>query len=573
MKSAEDEVHEWDLMAESTTLAEVELRKRKEARSLMWKLSRDKERLWLQKSRMLWARNRDKNTRFFHIMASRRQRKNMIDSVCLEGVTFEDPIQIKQAVVRHFKHQFSESWTVRPKILGPFNVISPEAAAKLEEEFSTNEIWVAIKDCDGCKAPGPDGFNLECIKKCWPVMKNEIISMIQEFHTNAKLSSGINSSFLVLIPKKDNPLGLGDYRPISLVSSIYKILAKILSRRMKEVLPAVINEVQSAFVSGRHILDGVMIANEVVDGWHKAKKKGIILKLDFEKAFDSLNWDFLLSMLGNLGFGTRWIRWIKTCITSVKVSILVNGAPTEEFVPQKGLRQGDPLSPFLFLVAAEGLNLLLSRALEKGLIKGASVGSEQLGISHLQFADDTIIFCEGELEEVMNIKRVLRCFEVLSGLRINYHKSVVCGVGIQEEQTKVFAEALNCLSKKRPFNFLGLPLGASIRRRSTWSPVVDKIQKKLSSWKRKLMSFAGRLTLIKSALSNLPTYFLYFFKMPKGVVKTISKLQAKFLWGGSDSSRKVHLVKWREVTNSKNQCGLGVRDLGEVNVCLLLKWW
>lgn len=431
---------------------------------------------------------------------------------------------------------------------------------------------IAIKDCDGCKAPGPDGFNLECIKKCWPVMKNEIISMIQEFHTNAKLLSGINSSFLVLIPKKDNPLGLGDYRPISLVSSIYKILAKILSRRMKEVLPAVINEVQSAFVSGRHILDGVMIANEVIDGWHKAKKGGIILKLDFEKAYDSLNWVFLLSMLGNLGFGTRWIRWIKTCITSVKVSILVNGAPTEEFVPQKGLRQGDPLSPFLFLVAAEGLNLLLSRALEKGLIKGASVGTKQLGISHLQFADDTIIFCEGELEEVMNIKRVLRCFEVLSGLRINYHKTVVCGVGIQEEQTKVFAEALNCLSKKLPFNFLGLPLGANPRRRSTWSPVVDKIQKKLSSWKRKLMSVAGRLTLIKSALSNLLTYFLYFFKMPKGVVKTISKLQAKFLWRGSDSSRKVHLVKWREVTNSKNQGGLGVRDLGEVNVCLLLKW-
>ncbi|GMP98870.1 hypothetical protein CsSME_00046588 [Camellia sinensis var. sinensis] len=506
-------------------------------------------------------------------MASRRQRKNMIDSVCLEGVTFEDPIQIKQAVVRHFKHQFSESWTIRPKLSGPFNVIGPEAAAKLEEEFSTDEIWAAIKDCDGCKAPGTDDFNLECIKKCWPVMKNKIISMIQEFHTNAKLSCGINSSSLVLIPKKDNPLGLGDYRPISLVSSIYKILAKILSRRIKKVLLAVINEVQPAFVSGRHILDEVMIANEVVDEWHKAKKKGIILKLDFEKAYNSVNWVFLLSMLGNLGFGTRWIRWIKTCITSAKVSILVNGAPTEEFVPQKGLRQGDPLSSFLFLVAAEGLNLLLSRAFEKGLIKDASVGSEQLGISHLQFADDTIIFCEGELEEVMNIKRVLRCFEVLSGLRINYHKSVVCGVGIQEEQTKVFAEALNCISKKLPFNFLGLPLGANLRQRSTWSPVMDKIQKKLTSWKRKLMSFVGRLTLIKSALSNLPTYFLSIFKMPKGAVNTISKLQANFLWGGSDSSRKVHLVKWREVTNSKNQGGLGVRDLGEVNVSMLLKWW
>ncbi|XP_028077559.1 uncharacterized protein LOC114279501 [Camellia sinensis] len=401
---------------------------------------------------------------------------------------------------------------MKPNISGPFDVISSEAAANFEAVFSEDEICAALKACDGNKVPGPDGFNLACIQKCWPVMKSEIIQMIHEFHTNAKLSSGVNSSFIALILKKDNPSGLGDYRPISL----------------------------SAFVSGRHILDGVLIANEVVDGWHKAKNKGIILKLDFEKAYDSLNWEFLLPMLGKFGFGAKWIRWMKTCIITTMVSILVNGAPIEEFQPQKGLRQGDHLSPFLFIVAVEGLNLLLERAIEKGLIKGASVGFDQLaeglnllleraiekslikgasvgfdqlGISHLQFADDTIIFCEGLL------------------------------------------------------------LGANPRRKSTWSPVVDKFQKKLSSWKRKLLSFAGKLTLIKSALSNLPIYFLSILKMPKGVVKSISKLQANLLWEGSATNTKVHMVKWKEVTNSKNQGGLGVRDLGEANECLLLMWW
>ena len=144
-------------------------------------------------------------------------------------------------------------------------------------------------------------------------------------------------------------------------------------------------------------------------------------------------------MLGSFGFGARWIRWMKTCITTTKVSILVNGAATEEFQPHKGLRQEDPLSPFLFIVTVEGLNLLLNRAVEKGMIKGVTVGFDQLGISHLQFADDTIIFCEGANEEVLNIKTVLRCFEVMSGLKINYHKSVVCGVGYQEDQSKDFA--------------------------------------------------------------------------------------------------------------------------------------
>ena len=126
---------------------------------------------------------------------------------------------------------------------------------------------------------------------------------MHEFHSNGKLSKGVNSSFIVLIPKKDNPIGLGDYRPISLVSSVYKILAKVLFNRLKRVLPFVINEVQSTFVCGRYILDGVLITNDVVDDWKRSRKKGIILKLDFEKAYDSINWEFLLSMLNNFGFG------------------------------------------------------------------------------------------------------------------------------------------------------------------------------------------------------------------------------------------------------------------------------
>ncbi|XP_028093923.1 uncharacterized protein LOC114294021 [Camellia sinensis] len=325
---------------------------------------------------------------------------------------------------------------MRPKISGPSDVISSEAAANLEAVFSEDEIWAALKDCDGNKTPGPDGFNLACVQKCWPVMKSEIVRMFHEFHTNAKLSTGINSSFIVLIPKRDNSSRLGDYRPISLVSSIYKILAKVLSKRVKQVLSAMISEVQ-------------------------------------------------------------WIRWMKTCITTTMVSTLVNGAPTEEFQPQKGLWQGDPLSPFLFIVVAEGLNLLLERAIEKGLIKGASVGSDQFGISHLQFADDTIIFCEGGMKEVLNTKRVLRL-------------------------------AFRGQSQK----------------------------------KEHLVSSSGEVS--EEAL---------FLEEETGVVKSISKIQANFLWGGSATNRKVHMVKWKEVTKSKNQGGLGVRDLSEVNECLLLKWW
>lgn len=232
----------------------------------------------------------------------------MLESVLVEGERLEDPVLVKQEVVRHFSQQFSEHWIHRPKMSGPFATISPEAAVGLEEVFTEAEIWKAIQDCDGNKAPGPDGFNLACIQSCWKIMKGEIIQLMHEFHSNGKLSRGINSSFIVLIPKKDNPVGFGDFRPICLVSLVYKVLAKVLSRRLKRVLLSVISEVQSAFVYGRYILDGVLIANEVVDGWKRSTKKGIILKLDFEKTYDSMNWEFLVSMMRNFGYGEKLIN-------------------------------------------------------------------------------------------------------------------------------------------------------------------------------------------------------------------------------------------------------------------------
>ena len=255
-------------------------------------------------------------------------------------------------------------------------------------------------------------------------------------------------------------------------------------------------------------------------------------------------------MLTNFGFGGLWVSWLKECVTTARISVLVNGSPTDEFSPSKGLRQGDPLSPFLFNIVVEGLNLLLARAIDLGLIKGDSLGHSEIQLTHLQFVDDTLLFCEAEEAEVVTIKRILRCFEIVSGLKINFHKSVLCGVGIEEARAQVFASKFNCQCQKLPMKYLGLPLGANLKSRKSWQPVVDKVKSKLALWKRKLLSFGGRVTLIKSVLSNLPCYYLSVFKLPEGVAKTIDRLQAAFLWGSSEQKRKVHLVKWKEIITS-----------------------
>ncbi|CAL5404505.1 unnamed protein product [Camellia sinensis] len=574
LKALEAELHTLDILAEDGLLDDSGRSRRRVVRGEMWHLLRMVEWIWHQKSRLNWTLNGDKNTRFFHVFANTRQSRNMISSIVVNGVSYEDPSRVQLEVYQHFKKLFTEDWVSRPVLGGPFNTIEADYVSHhLVAEFSEAEVLAAIKDCNTNKAPGPDGFNLLCYQKFWKTMKPEIMQFFADFHTNSKLTYGINSTFISLIPKLENPSGLSDYRPISLVSSLYKILAKVLTHRLKPALSSIIGETQTAFIGGRNILDGVFIANEVVDGWKKTNKNGLILKLDFEKAFDSVNWEFLFSLLSSFGFGNKWISWMKTCVSTVRISILVNGAPTKEFSPQRGLRQGDPLSPFLFNIVAEGLNILLVRAINLGILRGVHVGSKDVLLSHLQFADDSILFSEADWDQMVLIKRILRCFEILSGLRINYHKSVVCGVGVSDSLLLSFAHLLNCKVHSLPLKFLGLPLGANPGKKSTWKPVIDKIRSKLSGWKRKLLSFAGRLTLIKSTLSSLPVYFLSLFKMPEGVAKEFEKIEAAFLWGSNDLKRKVHLVKWGKVTKSLNQGGLGIRRIRDMNACLLLKWW
>ncbi|XP_028108106.1 uncharacterized protein LOC114306978 [Camellia sinensis] len=387
------------------------------------------------------------------------------------------------------------------------------------------------------------------------------------------IKKGLNSTFLTLIPKIPNPSSLSDYRPISLLGCIYKVLAKVLSSRLKSVLPKLIDETQSAFVKGRQILDGILIANEVVDLWKRNSLGGLLLKLDFQKAFDSVNWNFLFHILQNFGFGEKWISWVKECVSSPHISVLVNGSPSQEFPPQRGLRQGDHLSPFLFNLVVERLNILIQRAKNLNLIKGVDIGGSGLNLSHLQFADDTLMFCNPDWDEIINLKRILSCFELISGLKINYQKSVICGVGVNRDFTSQVVEFFNCRVSSLPINYLGMPLGANPKRVSTWEPIINKVKKRIVSWKKRYLSLGGRITLIKSVLSSLPIYYMSLFKIPTQVANLIEKYQRSFLWGDSDVKRKLHLLNWEACSVSKHFRGLGFRKTKEGNDTLLCKWW
>ena len=189
----------------------------------------------------------------------------------------------------------------------------------------------------------------------------------------------LNATFLVLVPKGSTVEDLKDLRPIGLVGSLYKILSKVLANRIKRVMGLIISQSQNVFVEGRQILDAALIANEVVDSVLRRKEKGLMCKLDIEKAYDHIRWDFLLQTLERMGFGPKCIRWIRWCISTASFSVMFNGSPAGFFRSSRGLRQGDPLSPYLFVVGMEVLSCLLKRAAEGNLFLGADWGIVRVG--------------------------------------------------------------------------------------------------------------------------------------------------------------------------------------------------
>ncbi|RVW83126.1 putative ribonuclease H protein [Vitis vinifera] len=277
------------------------------------------------------------------------------------------------------------------------------------------------------------------------------------------------------------------------------------------------------------ILDASLIANEVIDFWHKRNEKGLICKLDIEKAYDSINWNFLMKVLVKMGFGSRWLEWIWWCISTAKFSIMINGVPAGFFSNSKGLRQGDPLSSYLFVLGMEVLSNLIRRAVDGGVLSGCRIrgrGEEEI-----------VLIPVGEVEDIEEL-----------------------------------AVELSCKVGLLPTVYLGLPLGAHHKAVSIWDGVEERMRKRLAQWKRHYISKGGHITLIKCTMASLLIYNMSLFRMPKSVVKRLEKLQRDFLWGGGSLERKVHLINWEVVCTRREKGGLGIRKIDSLNKVLLGKW-
>ncbi|KAL5566610.1 hypothetical protein UlMin_029774 [Ulmus minor] len=416
---------------------------------------------WRQKMKFRWIKEWDYNSAMFHRMVSFWKSKNVINRIVKEDETvLTDQKEIVDEIVSFFENLYKEG------VLGE-------------------------------KSPGPDGYTGAFFQDCWGILKNDMVKIFEEFHRNGKVCGNMNHTFLCLIPKKLD---------------------------VQQVLEETISMAQGAFVHNRQILDVVLVATEAVEDYRKRKKRGVIFKVDFEKAYDHVNWDFLDLVLEKKGFGARWRTWMRGCISSANFSIMINGKPQGRFGASRGLRQGDPLSPFLFILVADILGRMMDKAVSIGEVKGFKVGKEEVVVSHLQFADDTLFLLDPDQSNIQKVHTILNFFSMCSGLKINMNKSSLAGIHMEDEEVMALAAVVGCEKGSWPMKYLGLPLGGNPNSTEFWNPVVEKVGKRLDGWKKSFLSKGGRLTMIQSVLSSIPIYFMSLFKLPNGVAALLEKM-------------------------------------------------
>ena len=314
----------------------------------------------------------------------------------------------------------------------------------MDSPFTEEEISKAIFQLDRDKASGPDGFTITVFQDCWDVIKEDLVRMFAEFHRSRIINQSTNAFFIVLLPKKNSTKKISDFKPISLITSLYNIIVKVLSGHLRGVLHDTINSTQGAFIQERQILDVVLRANEIVDEKRRSGEEGVVFKIDFEKAYDHVSWDFLDHVLEKKGSSPKWRKWTSGCLSSVSYAVLVNGNNKGWVKASRGLRQGDPLSPFLFTIVPDVLSKMLLRAEERNLFEGFRVGRNRTRVTHLQFADDTIFFSNTREEDLQTLKSLLLVFGHIFGLKVNLNKSNIYGINLDQNHLFRLVKLLDC---------------------------------------------------------------------------------------------------------------------------------
>ncbi|KAM6556810.1 hypothetical protein CsatB_003829 [Cannabis sativa] len=533
---------------------------------------------WQQRSRVSWIRDGDKCTNFLFISATIRNRRNSVDSILnKDGVWITN----KEEIGNEFTGFLGDIFKNPPQ--GPLESLdylihdhlSPLEQSELEVIPSHEEIRQTLFSMGSLKAPGPDGMSVLFFKHYWNTVGQDVCDAVVDFFQSGNMHRGFNATNIALIPKVPNPKKVSQFRPISLCNVIYKVISKIIANRIRVFLPRLICPTKAAFVPGRNIQDNNVLIQGIIHSFKRKKGKDgfFAIKIDLVKAYDKLSWQFIDHVLRSFKAPDKFCHWVRQCITTTSFNLFLNGRKFNSLTSECGIRQGDPLSPYIFIWADEILSRILEHALDNGTISGIKLSREGPKLSHLFFSDDLILVGRANLEEATGMWQCLEKFCDWSGQRINKLKTSIFFSGNTSDGMKRGIKqtlGLNC--EMGNINYLGLPLFRSRQKDAEFNFILDNLVSKLHGWKLKSLSKAGRATLIKSVGLALPVYTMQTTKLSKKLASRIDGMVRDFWWGCEQGNRGICLKAWDQLCLPKSSGGLGFRKTVEMNQALLAKW-
>jgi len=421
------------------------------------------------------------------------------------------------------------------------------------------------------KSPGPDGWTIEFIH-FYDLFKEDLLSMVEASRISGNINSAITATFIALIPKSDRADAFSDVRPISLCNILFKIISKIIAERMKLKLSIHISNSQHAFLKDRNILDAVAMTQECLFSIISKNIDAAILKIDLAKAFDCVDWGFIRIMLAKIGLRPQCINWIMACVENVQYAVIVNGIPSSFFKAERGLRQGCPLSPLLFILVMDSLSLQISHAVTERRCMPVKI-CRGISVLHNFFVDDVLLAAMLCRESWECIHGILCKFQSATGLVINKLKSMLY---INDSENPIgqwiaglFGITIDPI--RNGLKYLGFPLKAKGYGPRDWQWLVDRFFKKIALWEARWLSLAGRFILVQSILSQLHVYWSHPFHIPGSIINKLIATAGNFIWGGKAHQSKINLVRMDILARPRNLGGWGLINLKLFGKALLCK--
>ena len=523
-------------------------------------------------SRFHWVKEGDLPTKFFFNFLKNRQPSSKIrvlDNGRGEELVEEE--EIRSEFFNFFANLYKSEdrgRSVRDYLEEVIvNKLSIEERNSIEREVETQEIEAVVSRLAKGKSPGLDGIPNEFYHKCWESIKSDLRELISAIFANGGLKREFNQSLIVFIPKSHNSRTVRDFRPISLLGGVYKIIAKILANRIRPLIPKLVHSSQAGFVQGRSLAESCL---SVWAGMEEGPKVGdfVFLKIDFEKAYDRLEWRFLEDCLKVMEFGPLFRSWIRGLFREAEAVVQVNGKVSGSFSITRSVRQGCPLAPLLFAIATEPLIRSLLKAQKEGGVSGVKIGNTQL-LTRM-FADDTVLFIEASEDKVKKAWDLLGEYCRGSGQLVNIHKTKALWLSYRRQPEWTHQWGWDWVPTHVVFGYLGCPTGFGIEQSDRDEWVVERVRTKLGKWVRNSLSLAGRVIVVNHIIGGMMNFYLGVWSLSKAAIARVNRLLGDFIWGKKGG--KGIRVGWTWCALPKEFGGLGIPNICAKGKALAAKW-